>query len=74
MKRISKHRIAEEYGYSTRTIERRVEEIEALVGKRYPARSVIREPHIRVREDVARDYLENRSLIIAGIAPAFIGR
>ena len=74
MRRVSKHRIAEEYGYSTRTVERRIGEIEALVGTRYPPRSVLREPHIRVREDVARDYLENRKLIIAGDAPAFIGR
>lgn len=73
MRRISKHRLADEYGYSTRTIERRIGEIEKLVGVRYPANTIFREPHMRIREDVAKDYLENRTQIKAGTAPAFIG-
>lgn len=73
VKRASKHVLAEEYGCSTKTIERRLAEIERLIGKRYPADTIIRIPHRRIREDVMKDYMENWQLIKAGCAPAFIG-
>lgn len=73
MKRLSRKILAEEYSYSTRTIDRRLKEIDQLIGIRYPANAITWAPTVRIREDVARDYLENRTLIRAGRAPAFIG-
>lgn len=71
MKRLSRKRVAESFGFSTRTIDRRLREIQSLVGVRYPWRSIIWEPSVRVREDVVMDYFENYKQIKAGTAPAF---
>lgn len=73
-RRLKRRTLAEEYGFSLRTIDRRISEIEELQGERYPARSVLRSSSgVRVREDVAVDYLEHRDEIIHGVAPAFMG-
>lgn len=65
--------LAEEYGFSTRTIDRRIREINKLIGIRYPHGIIIREPRVRIRTDVARDYMEHGSAIRRGAAPAFKG-
>lgn len=74
MRWTKRRNLAERYFYSLRTIDRRISEIEELQGIRYPARSVLRSSSgVRIREDVATDYLEHRDEILIGVAPAFIG-
>lgn len=74
MKRLSRQSLAEEYDCSTRTIDRCIMEIEVLTGTRYPPNSVIRAPSVKLRADVARDYMENRAEIRKGTAPEFGGK
>ena len=70
--RVSRKMIAVEYSYSISTVDRRIAEIKNLIGTRYPKNAIIKYP-VRIRKDVLTDYLENRQMIIAGIAPAFTG-
>ena len=74
MTRLSRRTLAEEYDCSMRTIDRCIRQIEALIGTRYPLNSVIRAPSVKLRADVARDYMENRAEIHQGTAPEFTGR
>ena len=74
MRRISRRTLAEEYDCSTRTIDRCIRRIDDLIGTRYPHNSIVRAPSVRIREDVARDYMEHRAEIQQGIAPDFIWR
>lgn len=74
MRRISRRTLAEEYDLSTRTIDRCIRAIDGLIGTRYPPNSIIWSPRVRIRGDVARDYMEHRAEIRQGIAPAFVGR
>ena len=74
MTRLSRRTLAEEYDCSTRTIDRCIRQIEALIGTRYPLNSVIRAPSVKLRADVARDYMEHRAEIHQGTAPEFTGR
>ena len=74
MTRLSRRTLAEEYDCSTRTIDRCIRQIEALIGTRYPLNSVIRAPSVKLRADVARDYMEHRAEINQGTAPEFTGR
>jgi len=74
MTRLSRRTLAEEYDCSMRTIDRCIRQIEALIGTRYPLNSVIRAPSVKLRADVARDYMEHRAEIHQGTAPEFTGR
>lgn len=74
MRRISRKEIAEEYGLSVRTVDRRLREMERLAGTRYPDRAVVRTPSIRIWDKAIRDFMDNREMILQGIAPAFTGR
>lgn len=74
MKRLSRQSLAEEYDCSMRTIDRCIREIEDLIGTRYPLNSVVRAPSVKLRADVARDYMENRAEIRKGTAPEFGGK
>ena len=74
MLRISRKTMASEYDCSMRTVDRCIREIEELIGTRYPLNSVIRAPSVKLRADVARDYMENRAEIRKGTAPEFGGK
>lgn len=74
MRRLSRRALAEEYDLSTRTIDRCVRAIKSLIGTRYPDNSIIWKPRVRIRGDVARDYMENRAEIRKGTAPEFGGK
>lgn len=73
MRRLSRRTLAEEYDLSTRTIDRCIRAIDGLIGTRYPPNSIIWSPRVRIRGDVAHDYMEHRQEIKLGVAPAFIG-
>ena len=69
---ISRKTLASEYGFSSRTIDRRIAEIELLEGRRYPPKSVLRTSSgVRIRRDVAEDYIDNRDAILKGAAQPF---
>ena len=74
MRRVSRRTLAEEYDLSTRTIDRCIRRIDDLIGSRYPYNSIVRAPSVRIREDVARDYMEHRAEIHKGTAPEFGGK
>lgn len=74
MRRLSRQSLAKEYDCSMRTIDRCIREIEELIGTRYPLNSVVRAPSVKLRADVARDYMENRAEIRNGTAPEFGGK
>ena len=64
--------LAEEYAISTRTVHRIYKLIQEQQGKRYRRDVIIQTGKIiRIDEDVFRDALANRELIIRGIAPKF---
>lgn len=66
--------LAELYGISIRTVDRRIVWIQEHAD-RYPAGAVI---HIGrmpfVREDVFEDAIANRNKVDAGLAPTFVGK
>ena len=72
MRRLSRKTLATEYDVSTRTVDRRLKEIEALPD-RYPKDAILRGATVRIRADVARDYMELRNQIREGTAPPFEG-
>lgn len=62
---------AKQYGYSTRTIQRRIEWIKAHA-YRYPSDAVVYDgtkPFIR--EDISEDLIRNKNNIDAGLDPVF---
>lgn len=64
--------LAEEYSISTRTVHRVYKLILEQLGKRYRRDVIIRTGNIiRIDEDVFKDALVNRDLIVRGIAPKF---
>lgn len=71
MRRISRKDLAEEYRISLRTVDRLLKEIEGQIGRRYPRGTVIRSPRVRVIDEAAHDYIDNRVAIQTGTAPAF---
>lgn len=64
--------LAAEYDISTRTVHRIYKLIEEQMGKRYRRDVIINTGKIiRIDEDVFRDALRYRELIIRGIAPKY---
>lgn len=62
---------SKQYGYSIRTIQRRIERIKAHAS-RYPADAVVYDgTKPFVREDVFEDLIRNRNAVDAGLDPAF---
>lgn len=73
-KRTSRKTLAEQYGVSVRTIDRRLKEMQQLTGIRYPERTIIKTPSVRIWDEAAQDFFEHYTEIRLGIAPAFEGR
>lgn len=67
-----KQDLAAEYSISERTVHRIYKLIQEQLGKRYRRDVIIQTGNlIRIDEDVFRDALANRDLIVRGIAPKF---
>ena len=64
--------LAEEYDINVRTVDRVIDLIRDQLGKRYRRDVLIQTGRLlRVDEDVFRDAIVNRDLIVRGIAPKF---
>ena len=64
--------LAEEFDISMRTVNRIYKLIQEQLGQRYRRDVIIQTGNlIRIDEDVFRDALANRDLIVRGIAPKY---
>lgn len=64
--------LAEEYDINVRTVDRVIDLIRDQLGKRYRRDVLIQTGRLlRVDEDVFKDAIVNRDLIVRGIAPKF---
>lgn len=64
--------LAEEYDINVRTVDRVIDLIRDQLGKRYRRDVLIQTGRLlRVDEDVFKDAIVNRDLIVRGIAPKY---